>query len=118
MRTQAAGYYANPFVTCQEVQDDAEHTRELAMQTANMPKANIEIGDSFIIDGVEACLVGKHVEGFAVMARLSDGREIYSADLNYKVAYGIWPKVERPKNESLCVGFESVGSVSLVGVFE
>lgn len=118
MTTQAEGYYVNPFVTRQELQDDAEHNRELAMKTANMPKANIEIGDSFVIDGVEVCLVCKHVEGFAVMARLSDGREIYSADLNYKVAYGIWPKVERPKNESLCVGFESVESVSLVGVFE
>jgi len=118
MSIGVAGYYVNPFVTRQELQDDAEHNRELAMKTENMPKANIEIGDSFVIDGVEACLVGKHVEGFAVMARLSDGREIYSAELNYKVAYGIWPKVERPKNESLCVGFESVGSVSLVGVFE
>jgi hypothetical protein len=117
MTTEQAGYYVNPFVTRQELQDDAAYNRELAMQTANMPKANLEIGDSVVIDGKEVCLVGKHVEGFAVMARLSDGREIYSAELNYRVAHGIWPKVERP-NESLCVSCEVVGSVSLVGVFE
>lgn len=111
---QAAAYYSNPFVTRQEVQDDAEHTRELAMRTAGMPKANIEIGDSFIIEGKEVCLVGKHVEGFAVMARLSDGREIYSADLNYRVANGLWPKVAKPETEHCVSGVESV---SLVGVF-
>lgn len=109
------GLYSNPFVTRQELQDDAEHTRELAMQTSLMTKANIEIGDSFIIEGKEVCLVGKHVEGFAVMACLSDGRQIYSADLSYRVAQGIWPKVAKPETEH-CV--RSGESVSLEGVFE
>lgn len=109
--------YSNPFETGRERQEDAEYDRELAAKTACFPKADIQIGDHFLIDGEEVELLCKRVDGFAVMAVLSNGKEIYSADLTNKVAHGEWVKLERPApTELLCVDVSK--SVSLAGVFE